>query len=477
MNYALSKWILNLGVLPLLRSCALRFLPIFVRLLHRLLYVARFLETILSPFCLLKIFVLYFVFFVKISLAQINHPALILALGGHQEIPAPNMVKFTVGNKRIISHKLRFSPKRILVKGKRPGFSELIIWTGKKSKEIHPIYVISRQHQLSILPIGQLLQSMGLTTTPLGSTLVVDGILQDISSYLQLKKLQREYGKHLHLRGSLSTALRNRVIGEVYFHFFNENLDRISCNQQNLDIICHHADSPSPGASLLKHLTDYWGVKLISLQSKNGGKNLLAKAKILLMERLDGGQIGLGLHQLTGDLGRFFRGDGIHSIVNKNKILLSKKKIRLSILAEPEIVLQAGKKAVISVGAEIPYNSTSWQQGKEVKNTHWKFAGLKISFLLKKLNSRYELEYATGFTRPSDKGVVGGNKEKSVVTVELNRPFKLFQIGLKTEDKDSSNMPWLSNIPLLGSIFKSQSSHINYKKISGIIILEEHGFK
>ena len=478
MNYALSRWILNLGVLPLLRSCALRFLPALLRLVHRLLYVARFLETISPPFCWLKVFLLCFVFFVKIPLyAGISPPAIILALGGHREIPAQNMEKFTVGNKRIISYKLRFSPKRILIKGKNPGFTELMVWSRKKIKKIYPVYVISRQHQLSILPTGQLLQSMGLSTELLGSTLVVEGILQDVDSYLLLKKLQKEYGRQLHLRGDLSKALRNRIIGEVYYHFFKENLEQIECSEQNYDVVCHYPDSPSPGPALLQHLTDYWGVKLISLKNENRGKNLLAKAKILLMERLDGGQLGLGLHHLTGNLGSLFTRNGLHSIIKKNKVLMSKRKIRLSILAEPEIVLRPGKKAVISVGAEIPYNSISWQQGSEVRNTHWKFAGLKITFLLKKSNAHYELEYTTQFTRPSDGGVVGGNKEKSTVAVKLNQPFKLFQIGLKTKDQNDTSMPWLSNIPLLGSVFTSQSSHVNYKKISGVIILEEHGFK
>ncbi|MCY4523445.1 MAG: hypothetical protein OXB84_01770, partial [Halobacteriovoraceae bacterium] len=232
--------------------------------------------------------------------------------------------------------------------------------------------------------------------------------------------------------------------------------------------------SRPPGNGPMRHLIEHWGVKLVPLKDEESGKNLMAKAKIILMEQLDGNQLGLGIHQLAGNLGHFFTSQGIHSIMKKNQFLINKKKIRLSILAEPEIILQEKKEAIISVGAEIPYNSISWQQGGEVKNTHWKFAGLKVSFLLKKLNSRYELKYKTQFTRPSDGGIVGGNKESSVVSVKLNKPFKLFQIGLQTKNKQTSGMPWISNVPLLGSIFQSTSGNFNYKKIIGIIILKEY---
>ncbi|MCY4524753.1 MAG: pilus assembly protein N-terminal domain-containing protein, partial [Halobacteriovoraceae bacterium] len=263
MSYALSKWILNLGVLPLLRSCALRFLPIFPRLLQRLLYVARFLETIYPPSLWSKVFILFLLSFVKISLyaqSSTSHSAIILALGGHREIPVSNLQKYTVGNPQIVSYKLRFSPKRILIKGKKPGFTELVVWSNKR-KSVYPIYVLSRNHQLPILPMGQALQSLGLKTEFLGQTLVVQGILKEVDSYLFLKKLQKTHGEQLYLRGSLAPILRNHIIGEVYFHFFNENLDQIECHQQNFDIICYYPQSRPPGNGPMQHLIEHWGVK------------------------------------------------------------------------------------------------------------------------------------------------------------------------------------------------------------------------
>lgn len=491
----------NLGVVPLLRSFAFLLTPIWARLFVRLLYVARFFDTITFPFPLPFLFASFFTVFgmttiqgktfpVKSHRFQ-HHSPFIVAPGEHGEIQIQHLRKFTVGDPHVISYQYHSSLKRLLFKGKRAGMTEIVIWTGTGGKghllhrHVYPVYVLSQKEEgPSLLPVGQLLQSMGLSIKWAKTVLVAQGSLKDVNSYRLLKKLQREYGQHLHLEGELALPLRNYIIGEAYYYLFEEKLDEVRCHHQNFDILCHYPSSRPPGAQVATYLKDRWGVTLMALDDKKARQgNLVAKFKIIQMERLDGEELGLGLDNLSGTLDDLFTG-GMEAFVRKNQILLQSRRVHISTLAEPEVLLIPGETAEISVGAEIPFSAPSSASKSAVgvmaleTATQWKFAGLKVKLQTKRIGyNSFELNYSTQFTRPpqSAQGAIGGSKERSSVAITLGHSLQLFQIGLQTTGKSTRGLPWAQDIPLLGHIFQSKSKQNNYKKISGVIILQRHG--
>ena len=468
MDYsALDGWILNLGVVPLLRSLALRLAPILPRLLQRLLYVARFFDTTLTLLSF-KICILYFAGIVKYPIYASSRSQMVISLGEHREIPVSGLEKFTVGNNKIISYSLRMNSRILLIKGKKEGFTELIVWFGSKIKKIYSIYIVDKKYQQSLLRIIPVLESIGLTATPWGNMLRVEGRLDKMDSYLLLNKLRKNNKNILHFKGSLDPGLRNKIIGDIYYYFFEEHLDHIVCDEKNFRIICHYSGD-HPSKKVFEYIDEKLGVVFLPL-SRDFKKNLVAKMKIIQMERLDGHKWGWGLEQLNSPLGAFFLKDGLRQVMEKNQVFLQKQNVHFSVLAEPEILLVSGKTAEISVGAEIPFNASSSTQSVVV-GVKWKFSGLKVKLHLNKTGRRYELDFSCEFTDFVNSSV-RGNKESSTVVIDPGIPVKLFQIGLRTKAHQVSEMPWIADIPILGSIFKSKSRHENYKKIIGIILLE-----
>ncbi|RLA63024.1 MAG: hypothetical protein DRQ89_08095, partial [Epsilonproteobacteria bacterium] len=119
-------------------------------------------------------------------------------------------------------------------------------------------------------------------------------------------------------------------------------------------------------------------------------------------------------------------------------------------------------------GAEIPYKING-----EVPHTQWKFAGLRIKTNLKKVGLNYLLEYETLISRPKNSDSISGNREKSTVILKVGTPVQLFQIGLKTEGRNNEGVPFLGHIPIISSLFGTRSTQLTYKKITGLIVLEE----
>jgi type II secretory pathway component GspD/PulD (secretin) len=95
---------------------------------------------------------------------------------------------------------------------------------------------------------------------------------------------------------------------------------------------------------------------------------------------------------------------------------------------------------------------------------------------LESVNDQIKIEYETELSKPnSDIGSgSSGSKSKSSTVVKLNSASTLFEISMKTTSLDSSEMPLLNKIPILGNLFKSKSNSENYKKIYAIIEVNPH---
>jgi Bacterial type II and III secretion system protein len=144
--------------------------------------------------------------------------------------------------------------------------------------------------------------------------------------------------------------------------------------------------------------------------------------------------------------------------------------LEISTLAEPEIITLIGQKAKIEIGSEISFP----QINENKKNLIWKFAGIKTELELQKMGNLFQLTYSTQMTKPNNEGSISGNKESSSAIIELDRPIQLFQIGFKTEGRNSEGLPIFQHIPILRELFGTTSNHSTYKRITGFLLLEEY---
>ncbi len=393
----------------------------------------------------------------------------IISIGEHLELSIPNLKKFTIGNNDIISHKFNPKSKKLLIKGKKLGFTEIIIWRKKQSKKKIQIYVLSKQKHLKILHLAQIIKRLGLNVKIVGPLIIVDGTINEISNYRLIKKLQIN-NKWIHIRGELHTDLKNKIIGEIYNTMFNEYVDQISCSSEFLTIYCTFSKQNMPSPKVIQNCQQRYFVKFTPIKSRLKQKNFLLKLKIIQMERIDGKELNFGISKLTSTLAEIFS-LGLSPVIKRNNILLAEQNIELSTLAEPELIIRIDDPGKIELGSTIPFKT-----GKKKNSAiEWKFAGLKIKITLKQFGGGLKIEYETELTKPDHTSSnITGSKESSSCLIDLNDPLLIFQIGLKTNATGSEGLPWLMNIPILGTLFKSKTTMNTYKQISGILILEEY---
>jgi Flp pilus assembly secretin CpaC len=481
-NYFLSVWIANLGVVPLFFICFLRDAPIFTFLFDLLVFVTRVLETIFylllvdlknKPLVLsktaspVKAFLLIagcFSLYLPLTWAQNPEIDLILARGEQKELQIPGGIKkFSIGNSEVLAKKIIGS--NLLIKGKSVGFSDLKIW-GKSKNQIHyRIYVLSKNDQLTNLQLAHTLKELNLKLSVSGSLIKLSGELQQKSDYFLLQKITKLNKEQILDNVKLSKKLRSEIIGEIYESFYQENLNRFKCHDEYLKIICQISKNQPLSEAVKKVMQEKYSLEILS--TRMDGNNYKIKLKLIQLEQLDGEELSLGLYQLSSRMEDFFS-NGLVSLINKNVILLRNHHIHASTLGEPEIMTLFAEETKIEIGSEIPFRADALN----AINTQWKFAGMRLKFMLIPDGKDFKLKYETEFTRPQE-GTITGSKNQSIVNLKKDKPIEIFKVLFKTTTNEQTGVPLFEKIPILGELFKSKSNVETYKSINGLLMLEE----
>lgn len=502
---AASKWIANLGVVPLFLLAAFLFAPAFFIFLNLLFDVTHVLETIgkllynrdynrrintniftnlkntnfkLSFLPILSQCVKGIFGFTLLSLilsgATLQAEDFILSRGQSMTLKLPDMVRFNVGNKEVLTYKLNESNKTLLIRGMGLGTSEILVWNkGGATPTEYQIFVISKIQEAKFLHLAQILKSLGLETKVRLPNLQISGEITSLKQYLQYKKIQNQNADIILDEATLKDELKREILADVLQLFFNDYKDSIQCSAHFSEITCLYPANEAPSKSLKKHLREKYRVNFIEHNNQKLRTNYIFKLKLIQLEQMDGEELRLGLDQLSATLGDLLS-IPLNKIVEKNAILLAQKKVQMNTLAEPIGLIRPMSPAEFQIGADLPFVTT----GKDgyVTQTQWQFAGLRVKIILENMGEKVKITYETELTKPSGElnGTISGNKEKSSIVIDLSTPTQIFQISLKTEARGVDQMPFLNRIPLLGELFKSKSSQNNYKMITGIIEVKNH---
>ncbi len=480
MNYL--AWTANLGVVPLFLLAAFLFAPEALFLALRRFSVIAVLEAIsisqfetlkLSVLKLLKItrsllFVKVFLLLPHASFAQVSPSDVILAKGEQRELSFSGLKNFSVGNPEVIAYK--FNPKlgKLLVKGKRVGFTDLIVWT-KNGKEVLSLYVLSKQKFLKTFQLADALKNMNLKIDIKGPVMTASGSLSDFSDYLYLQKIKNQYQDQVFFKITLTQELRNHIIGQIYKKLYANGFSSVTCQIDWLDILCFYEGNENK--ALLKQLADFYRVNFIEQDSKLRHKNYVLKLKLIQLERMDGREIHMGLDKLQAKLSDIFD-FGIRKLIDENMVFLTQSRMDLSSLAEPEMVVNLQTPQLIEIGSQIPYQNIAQQGATVIAPIDWRFAGLKIKTKITESFGKLLLDYETEFSRPVGQAI-SGSKETSSALLEVGVPMKIFQIGFQTNSKSRQGIPFISEIPILKHLFESKSDQKTYKQIYGYVVLEE----
>ncbi len=477
MNYL--TWISNLGVVPLFLLAAFLFAPIAFFLFLRRVSVIAVLEAInishwiTNYFLNLKLLNLTrSLVFVKVLLvlpaaanAQNHQTDIILAKGEQKELTFTQLRKLSVGNSSVISHKL--IKNKLLIKGKKIGFSDLIVWEERPVK--YNIYVLSKQKYLKTIQLADALRNLSLQIDIKGPMITAQGEVSDFGDYLYLHKIKQQFKDQVFFKVRLSPALRNFIIGHIYKRMYQSGFSKVSCQNEWLDITCSYEGEHNK--KVIKQLQTSHAVTLLEQDSNLAQKNYQLRMKIVQVESLDGREVRLGLDKLSASVADIFD-HGLRKLIDDNFILLSESKVNLSTLAEPEMIVNLNHPQLIEIGSQIPFQNITPKNTNIIAPIDWKFAGLKIVTHVSASYGKLLLKYSSEFSRPLGNGI-SGSKEESSVILTPSESVKIFQIGFKTTSLGKDKIPYLSEIPILKHLFTSTSSSETYKHIYGFIQLEE----
>jgi CHAT domain-containing protein len=479
-NYSLSGCILNLGVVPLLLFSAFLFAPALVFLADRLFLVTRVLETILlRPYKIFRsqllptycpiVKVLFTLSFAPCVLAEINSPNLlkspksletiVISRGEQKELKSAAFAKISIGNKEVLAHKYMPKAGKILIKGRRLGFSDLTVWEKNHKKSFH-IYVFSKRKYLEMAHLIKNLEELPLKVSHQGQSIHVQGKLSKMGQYQSLVRVISKNPDKISVSVELEKRLQNDIIADIYNELEADYISNIKCISKAHLFVCtipSTAQLSKKRKELLqkKYLIEFFENKLEKLNT-----NFTATLNIYHFQSEDQQGVLLGTEGVDTNWDQILS-KGLDGILKQRSFKLGAADSKIETFAQPIISIMLGSPATFQMGTEVPIT----QSNNDRQYTDWKFTGLKGVFNLSKNQDFYLLKYSAELSFPD----FSGTKEESVVKIELGKAKKVFGLIFKYQSDTSRSLPLLGKIPGIGKLFTSPESANHWHQIIGVV--------
>lgn len=507
-----SRWMGNLGVVPLLLFLAFLFWPDLTFLASLLFLVTRVFETIfqllsnlelrgflpkvshltkLPSFFKLQVlprpishvkgftFASVLIFTTQASIAQersnnqaLTNFSLSLAKGEIISVPLKESSHFTIANREVISVKAAQAGKKLLIKAKSLGISDLIVWSGanaKKAKHYHVTVLSKKTHQRLDFHKRKL-SSLGLSSIITGKNIFISGTISSAETYRQLNESANSLPERLKIK---ALKLSPKMKSKIYSHFLVELMRRkvlsLDCKMEDLYINCFESKEIK---SLLDDLSQDFLIKTISSEVKNHSRQFQIRLTLQQFESANGEVFSLGLDKLEATWQEIIDTNPL-ALIKKNSVQVAKNNFKSKTIARPQIIGQLNKPIQVRIGQEISFFQNNSQNGlQDLRTRQWKFAGLSLDINVRSFGEDLQIEYKNTLSKP-EQDIISTNSQASSIMLSPGSSRVLFNIGFKTNQEDISKFPVLANIPLLGSLFKSDARSNTYKKILCLIEIEE----
>jgi pilus assembly protein CpaC len=349
-----------------------------------------------------------------------------------------NIKRVSIGSPEIADFIL-LSSKELYIKGKAAGLTNMILWHDGKVTSIYDIevkYDLSRLKEklYQILPDEEEIRIMSTN-----DSLTLSGRISSAASLSQAVNLAKSYAPEGKVNNLLTVGGTHQVMLEVKI----AELSR------------------SVGKDLGINLGVAFSIGDLTATVLSGfGSNLLPS--------LDGG----GNPGFKGG-GRYTRGDatwaGTFNALKENGLL--------KIMAEPNLVALSGQTASFLAGGEFPVPVDA---GDGAIGIDWKDFGVGVSFTpnvisrdkisIQVASSVSEIDFSTaiqieGYIAP------GVNIRKAATMIELGDGQSFAIAGLLSENirENVQKFPFLGDIPILGTLFKSSSFQKNETELVIIV--------
>ena len=457
-NYRDSSlgWIENLGVAPVFSLSRFLLRPTFFFFLALLLFVTRLLETIknlslnlIQHTCLLvKILFFFFSLGLYASIPQV----VILSKGEVLEIKTEDTAKYTVTHRNIVSYKFFPQQKKMILKGKKRGISQIVFW--KKSGKSHKltIFVQSRKEQLSYAKFLPSLAALGAEFSLIGQKIEVKGVLKTLGDYEAFSKIiNRQKKEFFILKISVPEKIIKEAVADIYFDFFQHYRDSISCRYKGFKITCHYYYFDKKEDELVKRFSKKYTASFTAYK-RQYTTNFKITTKTLLIEGGQSSLKDLGIDKISTTIDEILSKD-ITNLFSEENIEIRGQNINIYTFNEQESLIRFNHPLEIKIGTDQRYHRVVNGESR----TYWHFTGLRIHLVLKRLMGKFFVDYSTSLSSPSSDNLNKTNSKESSFFIPLGAYQKVFEVTTSSRSLTEDGIPLLNHIPVLQNLFKRKS--------------------
>jgi len=370
---------------------------------------------------------------------------LIVTVGKSLQIDSPlNIQRISVANGDLVEA-IGINPKEVLINGKAPGETSLIIWQQNGSRLSYDLTVRMSPLKLDAVrqQIARDFPDQDINVTFDNDTAFVRGTVKDVMAADRVLAMVATLGKTVNLLRVEVPPVETQIVLKVRF----ANIDRAISSDLGLNLA-----SGALNQSTQVGTGQYPGPQV----NTSGGISLSDALNIFLFRK---------------DL----------NLAATIKALESKR--MLETLAEPNLMAINGKQASFVSGGEFPYPMVQGGASVGAVTIAFREFGIRINFLpvitprgtirLQVAPEVSALDYANamtfqGFTIPA----LSTRRVQTEVELESGQSFVIAGLMDNTMTETLNKIPGLSSIPLLGKIFQSRTQSRNNSELLVIVTPE-----
>jgi pilus assembly protein CpaC len=374
-----------------------------------------------------------------------THGKLVVTVGKSLVIDSPlDIRRLSVANGDL-AEAVAVNPKEVLINGKMPGETSLIVWQQSGARLIYDLTVRMSNNKLDAVrqQIARDFPKEEINVTFENDTAFVRGTVQDVTAAERVMSMATTLGKTVNLLRVQVPPVEQQVVLKVKF----ANVDRSAGMQLGVD-----------WASTAFNQTSVIGNGPPIMKEQDGKVGyLIGQAVNIFLQRPD---INLAA--------------AITALQSKHV---------LEVLAEPNLLAISGQPASFLAGGEFPFPIVQPSAGASAISIMWREYGIRLNFQpnvtprgtirLKVAPEVSSLDYANAVTVQGQ--TIPGIATRRVQTeVELDNLQSFVIAGLLDQQatENLSKIPGISAIPVLGKLFQSKTMNRHNSELLVIITPE-----
>ena len=364
-----------------------------------------------------------------------------------------------------IAEATAINPTEIMIEGKAPGETSLIIWDIHGGRQffnvtVRPIAAVSGDNLDAIRrELRTELPGQTIKVTYSNNSIFLRGTVNDLTSSARAIQIASTAGKVVNLLDVNVPKSEPQILIKVRF----ASVDRILARQLGVNLYDLGLGNAVGGVSAGQFTPPLIGN---SSSSSSGGAGV-------------SGTGGSASFSQEGSIFAFFPGlnvgADIHALETKNI---------LQVLAEPNVMAANGKEASFLAGGEFPYPVVSGTSGGTAAvSIEFKEYGIRLNFIptiTPRGTIRLQVAPEVSALDYSHEVTISGFEVPGLTTRRVNTEVELsdgqsFIIGGlldKSMTNTFSNIPFLGDIPILGKLFQSESRTKNDTELIVIVTPE-----